>query len=139
MSLRKQCLELIKQRRLGCPCNYPRFIRKDLSPLGVELQYISEVEPHTDDGDGFNDASWTTVFHYWKKGFVFVHGGFSNPVIEHRQIGVPITFRYRRYHAFIPESKLDSFVSRKWKKEWPWDNDEVAGDLVAIFEFVPAL
>jgi hypothetical protein len=70
-----------------------------------------------------------------KKDFVFVHDGFANPVVVHRQLDAPITFRFRRYHAFIPESKLGHFTARKWKKKWPYHGSEKHGDLAAVFEF----
>jgi hypothetical protein len=111
-------------------CNFPRLI--DYHRLkDTQLYYVSEVELHVDRDS--TEPSWTVVFHYWKEGWVFVHNGFTSPTVVQRRLHSPITFKTRRYHAFIPESKLEHFASRRWKKEWPWE--EKIGDMAAVFEF----
>ena len=114
-------------------CNFPRLIDHRRRKKHTELCYVSEVEPHVDPDS--TESSWTVVFHYWKEGWVFVHNGFTNPIVVQRRLHSPITFKTRRYHAFIPKSKIEHFASRKWKKEWPWANNTKTGDLAAVFEF----
>ena len=99
---------------------------------GQYLHYFSTVNPHTDiEVDSNNE--WEVHFRYWAKDYVFIHNGYTNPIIQERTYE-PIKFRFKRYHAFIHRSEINKFKSKHpyWKD---WD-ERKTGPLRCVFYFI---